>query len=77
MFQIFKCTSLRKSDLGLCMSSVLANRMPLRSADFQRILRLGNTPSKIGIRHCAAAFILEALPNSCTDLDPTLLYISI
>jgi len=32
MFLISKCRE--KSDLGLCMSSVLAKRMPLRSADF-------------------------------------------
>jgi len=37
MFLKSKCTG--ESDLGLCMTSVLAKRMPLRSADFWRILR--------------------------------------
>ena len=37
MFPISKCRE--KSNLGLCMTSVLAKRMPLHSADFRRILR--------------------------------------
>ena len=32
-FLMSKCRG--ESDLGLCMTSVLAKRMPLRSADFQ------------------------------------------
>ena len=34
------------------------------------------TRLKIGSRHCVAAFSLQ-VPNSCTDFDETLLYISI
>jgi len=37
MFLMSKCSG--ESDLGLCMTSVLAKRMPLRSSDFRRILR--------------------------------------
>jgi len=37
MLLILKCRE--ESGLGLCMTSVLAKRMPLRSADFRRILR--------------------------------------
>jgi len=37
MFWISKCRG--EWDLGVCMTSVLAKRMRLRSADFQRILR--------------------------------------
>ena len=37
MFSISLCRE--KSDLGVCMTSVLAKRTPLRSANFQRILR--------------------------------------
>jgi len=37
VFPISKCRE--ESDLGLCMTSGLAKRMPLRSADFRRILR--------------------------------------
>jgi len=40
MFLISKCKCRGKSDPGLYMTSVLAKRMPLCSADFQRILRL-------------------------------------
>jgi len=36
-FLILKCRG--KSDLGLCMTLVLAKRMRLRSADFKQILR--------------------------------------
>ena len=35
---------------------------------------LTHTRLKIRSRHCAAAFSLQ-VPNSCTDLDPTLVYI--
>jgi len=38
MFSISKCRG--KSDSSLCMTSVLAKRMLLRSADFRRMLRL-------------------------------------
>jgi len=37
VFLILKCRG--ESDVGLCMSSVLAKRMPLHSADFRQILR--------------------------------------
>jgi len=37
MFLMSKCRG--ESDLGLCMTSVLAKRMPLRSADVRRISR--------------------------------------
>ena len=37
MFLILKCRG--ESDLGLCMSSGRVKRMPLRGADFRRILR--------------------------------------
>jgi len=65
MFLISKCRE--ESDLGLCMTSVLANSLPLRSADFRQILQ-PNT-FKTGSRHCAAALSLQ-VPKSCTDLDP-------
>jgi len=62
------------SDLGLCMTLVLAKRMLLRSAYFQRILR----PNTIWIKswQCAAAFSLQ-VPKLCADLNLTLVYISI
>jgi len=64
-----------ESDLGLCMTLVLAKRMSLRSTDFRQILR-PNTHLKIEIWYCAALFSVQVL-KSCTDLDLTLLYISI
>jgi len=67
VFLTSKCRG--ESDLGLCMTSVLAKRMPLR--DFKTCL----AAKFVGSRHCAAAFSLQ-VPKSCTDLDPTLLYIS-
>jgi len=72
VFLILKCRE--ESDLGMCMRSVHAKRMLLCSADFQRILQ-PNT-FYLGSRHCTVAFSLQ-VPNSCTDLDLTLLYISI
>ena len=57
-----------ESDPGLCMTSGLAKRIPLCSADFQRILR-PNT-----FRHCTAAFALQ-VPKSCIDLDQTHLHL--
>ena len=38
--------------------------------------KIGQTHSKIWSRHCAAAFPLQ-VPKSCTDLNLTMLYISI
>jgi len=71
MFPMMKCRG--KSELGLCMTSVIAKRMPLLSADFRRILRLNTLKNrKSALR---SRFSLE-VPKSCTDLDPTLLYIS-
>jgi len=46
--------------------------MPLCSADFQFSKMFGRTIR----RYCAAAFSLQ-VPKSCTNLDPTLFYISI
>ena len=74
MLSISKCRG--KSNLGLCMTLVLAKRIRLRSANFERILR----PSTflIETRHPAAAFSgFLHVPKLCADLDPTLLYISI
>ena len=70
MFLMSKCRG--ESDLGLCLTSGLAKKMPLRS-EFRRIVRL-NTFS-ISFRY-AFAFFLQVL-KSCTDLDLTLRYISI
>ena len=65
MFLISKCRGY--SDLGLCMTSVLAKRMLLRSADEscgQTRLKIdescGQTRFKIGSRHCAAAFSFKS-----------------
>ena len=75
MFLILKCTGW--SDLGLCMTSGLAKRMRLRSADFLFFNVFGHKIIKfVRIRHCATGFLLQ-VPKSCTDLDLTLLYISI
>ena len=71
MFLISKCRG--ESNLGLCMSSGLAKRMPLRSADFRRILRPNAFKNQKAALHYAVAFSLQ-VPNLCTDLDPTLLY---
>ena len=73
MFLMSKCRG--ESDLGLCMTLVLAKRMSLRSTDFRQILR-PNTRLKIEIWYCAALFSVQVL-KSCTDLDLTPLYISI
>jgi len=64
-----KCTG--DSDLGLCTTSRLTKRMPLRSASDNFC---GRTRFLIGSRHCAAAFFLK-VPKVCTDLDRSLLYI--
>jgi len=62
-----------ESKLVLGMTPVIAKRMRLHSADF----RFKNVYKKfVGSRHCAAAFSLQ-VPKSSTDLDLTLLYISI
>jgi len=53
------------------MTSGLVKRMPLRNNDES----CSQTFLKIGSRHCKAAFSLQV--KSCTDPDPTLLYISI
>jgi len=46
-------------------------RCAVPTSDFQTCL----AARFVGSRHCAAAFSLQ-VPKSCTDLDPTLLYIS-
>ena len=62
-FPISKCGE--EPDLGLCMTAGLANK-------FQNCL----ATRFVGSQHCAVAFFLQ-VPNSCKDLDQTLLYISI
>jgi len=73
VFLISKCRG--DSNLGLCMSLVLAKRMPLRSADF-RFKNVFLAAEFVRSQHCAVAFSLQVV-NSCTDLDPTLVCISI
>ena len=70
MILISKCRE--ESDLGLCMR--LPKRMPLRSADFRRILRPNTFKNRKSTLR--SGFFLQVL-NSYTDLDQTLLYISI
>jgi len=67
-FLMSKCRG--ESDSCLCMTSVLAERMPMRSADFQFLNVFGRI---VRIRHCALIFSVQ-VPKSCTDIDPTLLY---
>jgi len=63
-----------ESNLGLCNSLKLAKRMRLCSADFQ--FQKLFAARFVGSRHCAAVISMQ-VPNSCTDLDRTFLYISI
>jgi len=53
----------------------LTKRMLLRSAASD-IFSFSFCRHTEFVRHCAAAFFLQ-VPKSCTDLDPTLLYIPI
>ena len=70
MFLKSKCKG--KSDLGVCMTSVLVNRMRLRSADFRRILRpntflnclLPATLLERWPQVCRVKITFELLPNS-------------
>ena len=72
MLLISKCRG--ESDLGLCMTSVLAGEchcaVPTSNESYSQ------TRVKIGSRHCTAAFSLQ-VPKSCTHLDFTLFYILI
>ena len=75
IFYVFLMSKCREeSDLGLRMTSVLAKRMPLCSADFRFETCLA--ARFVGSQHCAAALSLQVL-KSCTDLNSTLLCISI
>jgi len=74
MFPISKCRE--ESDLGLCTTSVLANKMPRCIGKIRQILR--RNTFLIETRHPAAAFSgFLHVPKLCADLDPTLLYILI
>jgi len=78
LFLISMCTA--ESDLGLCitspvcMTSVLTRECgcTVPTSDLTTCL----AAKFVGSRHCTAAFSLKVL-KSCTDLDPTLLYILI
>jgi len=70
VFLISKCRG--ESDLGICMTSGLAGRVPLRSADFRRILR-----SNMFRNRKSALRSGIQVKKSCIDTDVTLLYISI
>jgi len=72
MFLISKCRE--KSDLGLCMTFFYLQK-ECRCAVPTSDESCGQTHLKIGSRHCALTFCLQVL-KSCTDLDPTFLYIS-
>jgi len=69
MFLKSKCRG--ESDLVLCMTSVLAKRMRLSSADF----RFSNVFGRKIRRNSAVRTDILQVPKSCTDLDLTLLYI--
>jgi len=70
MFWASKCRVV--FNLGLCTALGLAKRMPLRSADFQKVLR----PSMFfNWKSAPRSRIFWQIPKSCTDLDLTLLYI--
>jgi len=72
MFLLSNCRG--QSHLGLCTTSVLANRYQGALANSDKFC--GQTRVWIGIHHPAAAFFLQVL-KLCTDLDPTLLFIMI
>jgi len=73
MFLISKCRG--DWDLGLCTTSGLAFREPLRSGKIRFFLRR-NTFFFLGSRHCAAVLQTQ-VPKLCTDLDLSLFYILI
>ena len=63
-----------ESDLGLCSTLVLANRMPQCIGKFQQIL----WPNTFFNRESPPrSCIFLQVPKLCTDLDPTFLYILI
>jgi len=72
MFQVSTCRV--ESDLGLHMTSVLAKKMPLRSADFRRIMRRNTFFNRKSALRSGILFTRTNVPKSCVDLDPTLLY---
>jgi len=61
MFLIFKCTG--KSDLSLCMSLVLSKKMPLHSADFQRILQPNMFKNQKSVLRSCILFTNTELPH--------------
>jgi len=72
MVLISKCSE--ESDLGLCMSLVLAKRMPLHSADFRQILRPNtflNRKSALrsGILFASTELMHRPRSNSSPHLD--------
>jgi len=72
MFSIWKCKG--ESDLGLCMTSVLAKRMPLWHRPISTNPAAKHVfKSEVGT---AQRHSLQ-IPKPCIDLCPTLLYISI
>jgi len=54
MFPMSKCSG--ESGLGLCMTAVPAKRMPLRSADFRRILRPNTFKNRKSALHSRILF---------------------
>ena len=73
MFLISKCRG--DWDLRLCITLVLAFREPQRNDKIRFFLRR-NTFFSFGSRHCASVLQTQ-VPKLCTDLDFSLLYISI
>jgi len=61
IFLISRCRG--KSDLGVCMTTVLAKRMRTHSAYFR--FKTCLAAEFVGSRHCAAEFSLQ-VPKSCT-----------
>ena len=69
MFRMSKCRG--ESYLGLCMTSGLAKRIPLRSANFRFLNVIGR---EIRQNLALRSGVFLQVPKSCTDLDLTLLY---
>jgi len=74
MFLMLKCRG--ELDLGLCMTSVLAKRMPLRGADFRRILRPNTFKNRKSALRSGILFESTKVMRRHTRLvDPTVLCI--
>jgi len=76
VFQMSKWKCPGESDVGLCMASGLAKRMPLRSADFRRILRPNTFKNRKSALRSGILFANPEVMHRPTLLHPTPLYIS-